>query len=324
VKTRSQQRPRKQGNPDWRRPHQGPSPEIPKVIEELKKYLEPRLFTPLKYRQGNHEKIMRGRLLTLPVIVALLVSLVYRQIAGLSEAVRVLKEEGLLGVKPLEVSKQAVSKRLMNLPGEIWAVLLKQVLEKSQENPQNLKLEVRWQKVRQKFSAIWIADGSTLEQLRKRLKIAPEQKVQLAGKIMMIVEAFTQQPITVWYQEDAKYNDKKWAEELLNKLPISGLLIVDLGFFSFVWFDQFTEEKKFFLTRMREKTSSTVKKVLSEGLSSRDEIIDLGQYRSNPCHHPVRLVSVLWGKTWYRYLTNVLSPEQLSAQEVCDLYRRRW
>ena len=28
--------------------------------------------------------------------------------------------------------------------------------------------------------------------------------------------------------------------------------------------------------------------------------------------------------TWYQYLTNVLSPEQLSAEEVCDLYRRRW
>ena len=46
--------------------------------------------------------------------------------------------------------------------------------------------------------------------------------------------------------------------------------------------------------------------------------------RSNPCHHPVRLVSVLWGKTWYYYLTNVLDDEQLSPQEVCDLYRRRW
>ena len=33
---------------------------------------------------------------------------------------------------------------------------------------------------------------------------------------------------------------------------------------------------------------------------------------------------MLWGKTWYSYLTNVLSPEQLSAEEVCDLYRRRW
>lgn len=38
----------------------------------------------------------------------------------------------------------------------------------------------------------------------------------------------------------------------------------------------------------------------------------------------MRQVSVLWGKTWYHYLTNVLDPEQLSAQQVCDLYRRRW
>lgn len=42
------------------------------------------------------------------------------------------------------------------------------------------------------------------------------------------------------------------------------------------------------------------------------------------CECPVRLVSVLWGTTWYRYLTNVLDPQQLSAQQVCDLYRRRW
>ncbi|CAD5929890.1 hypothetical protein PCC9214_01212 [Planktothrix tepida] len=38
----------------------------------------------------------------------------------------------------------------------------------------------------------------------------------------------------------------------------------------------------------------------------------------------MRLVSVLWGKTWYRYLTNVLDPEELSAQQVCELYRNRW
>ena len=36
------------------------------------------------------------------------------------------------------------------------------------------------------------------------------------------------------------------------------------------------------------------------------------------------MVSVLWGPTWYRYLTNVLDPAQLSAQEVCQVYRRRW
>jgi IS4 transposase len=38
----------------------------------------------------------------------------------------------------------------------------------------------------------------------------------------------------------------------------------------------------------------------------------------------VRLVSVFWGSTWYYYLTNVLDPQILSAQQVCELYRRRW
>jgi len=50
----------------------------------------------------------------------------------------------------------------------------------------------------------------------------------------------------------------------------------------------------------------------------------MGLYRSNPCHHQVRLVSVLWGKTWYYYLTNVTDAQQLSARQVCELYRRRW
>jgi hypothetical protein len=267
---------------------------------------------------------MRDRLLTLPVMVALLVSLVYRQIAGLSEAVRVLKEEGLLWVEPLEVSKQAVSKRLMSLPPEIFVLLLRNVLEKRREISGKVNIAEKWQKVREKFSVIWIADGSTLEQLRKRLKAAEKESGKLAGRIMMIVEAFTQVPVTVWYRKNELCNDKVWAEQLINELPKSGLLIVDLGFFSFPWFDQFTKEEKYFLTRMREKTSYQVKRVLSTGKLYRDEIIILGQYRSNPCHYPVRLVSVLWGNTWYYYLTNVLNSEQLSAEEVCDLYRRRW
>ena len=104
----------KNGNPDFRRQHQTPSPSLPEIEEELFKYLQPSLFTPLKYLPGNHDKLMRDRLLNLPVMVALMLSLVYRQIAGLSEAVRLLKEEGLLWVKPLKVSKQALSKRLLN------------------------------------------------------------------------------------------------------------------------------------------------------------------------------------------------------------------
>ena len=92
---------------------------------------------------GNRcEEVGDLRLLNLPVMVALILSLVYRQIAGLSEAVRVLKEEGLLWVEPIEFSKQALS---------------------------------------------------------KRLKISEDNSSKLGGKIMIIVEAFTQNPVKLWY-----------------------------------------------------------------------------------------------------------------------------
>ncbi|UUO16823.1 hypothetical protein [Dolichospermum heterosporum] len=92
---------------------------------------------------GNRcEEVGDLRLLNLPVMVALILSLVYRQIAGLSEAVRVLKEEGLLWVEPIEFSKQALS---------------------------------------------------------KRLKISEDNSSKLGGKIMIIVEAFNQNLVKLWY-----------------------------------------------------------------------------------------------------------------------------
>jgi len=320
----SRNRERKKGNPDLRRPLNPPTLVLPELEEKIREIVEPSLFTPLKYVPGNHDRLMRDRLLTLPVMVALVVGIVYRQIWGLSEAVKVLKEEGLLWVNPLKVSKQALSKRFLNLPAEIFAALLKRVLERAAESEEEIELEPRWQKIREKFSAVWVADGSTLEELRKRLKIDGDKGTRLGGKIMMIVSAFTGTPVTVWYSENDKSNDKVWCDDLTDKLPKNGLLIVDLGFFSFSWFDDLTNSGKFFLTRAREKTSMQVQKVLSQGTYYKDEIVLLGTYRSNPCQHSVRLVSVLWGDTWYRYLTNVLSPELLSPRDICDLYRGRW
>ena len=162
------------------------------------------------------------------------------------------------------------------------------------------------------------------KKLRKKLKALQESGTVLGGKIMMIVEAFTHHPVATWYNDDAKINDKKFTDLLLEKLPKNGLLIFDLGFFKFPWFDEFTEHQKFFVTRLRAKTSYSVIRCLSKGTFYRDEIIHLGQYRSNPCQYPVRLVSVLWGDNWYYYLTNVVDPRRLSPQHVCELYRIRW
>jgi len=321
----SRSRPFKSTNADLRRRPHFPAPPIDAIERRLWQLLSPATFKPTVGQRNTDGKRLRNRLLTLPVMVAVVLSLVYRQINGLSDLLRVLHMEGLMWVEPLKVSDSGLDKRFRKLPVALFTQLLSQVQQQLATRPSGAGLSEPWQALQHRFSAIWIADGSTLEELRRQLKALREKpQTILAGKLMMVVDLFTHRPVAMHYQENAKVNDKTFSDWLLASLPEGGLLVFDLGFFAFPWFDQFTQSHRYFVTRQREKTAYTRQRLLAQGERYRDEIIEMGQYRSNPCHYPVRMVSVLWGTTWYRYLTNVLDPEQLSAQQVCDLYRRRW
>lgn len=318
-------RPRRQSNPDLRRRSQMPQPTIEAIEATLMSWLTPRTFKPLKDCRGRNDERLRSRLLTLPVMVAIVLSLVYRQIPSLRELLRVLQLEGLLWVAPLKVSLSALSKRLRRLPARLFTELFVAVKEQIDGASVTGVLSEQWQQVNDQFPTIWIADGSTLEALRKRLKIrCTASPSRLAGKMMMVVELLTLRPVKLHYDMKPEANDKAFCDWLMADLPVGGLMVFDLGFFKFGWFDEFTQTSRYFVTRLREKTAYTTTQILDQGPRYRDEIITLGKYRSNPCEHPVRLVSVLWNNTWYTYLTNVLDPTLLSAEKVCDLYRRRW
>jgi hypothetical protein len=79
-------------------------------------------------------------------------------------------------VERIEVSAQAVSKRLRTLPIELFAEIFVQVMERINNQPKNQAIPESWQLVSQKFTVIWIADGSTLEALRRKLKALKEQE----------------------------------------------------------------------------------------------------------------------------------------------------
>lgn len=316
-------RPWSSTNADLRRRIQVPAPAIAELEQRLLEQLSPGSFKPLSGLKGTHQKEMRERVLTLPVMVAVVLSLVYRQINGLSELLRVLQQEDLLWVKPFRVSVEAVSKRLRVLPVSLFSELFEGLMPQLHGSSQ-VSSQV-WQPLRANFSAIWIADGSTLEELRRQLKVLrDEPKTVLGGKMMAVVELLTHRPLKLAYHPNPKANDKTFDHWLLEQLPVGGLLVFDLGFFKFLWFDQFTQQGKYFLTRLREKTAHRKVQTFSSGPRYRDELIELGQYRSNPCQHQLRLVSVLWDTTWYCYLTNVLDPNLLPPHLVCELYRRRW
>lgn len=320
---------RASNNADLRHRAQVPAPEIPDVERSLRELLSPALLAPRQMERHNPKDPnkpirMRARLLTLPVMMVIILSLVFRRLPSLAQAQRLLEEDGLLWVYPLKVSQQAINRRLDTLPAQIVGDLFQEVCSQLKAEPPKETME-RWQHLTQRFSALRAVDGSTLEELAKKCgELRGGTELVLGGRIMVMVELLGLKPVWTRYTEEAGANDKVFASEILEGMPQGGLLVYDLGFFSFPWFDAFTEQGRYFVTRLREKTAYQVVETLSQGPYYRDRIIRLGKYRSNPCKHQVRLVEVLWGKTWHRYLTNVLDPEVLSAQEVCELYRRRW
>jgi hypothetical protein len=321
---------RRRPHPDFRHRSQIPMPAVEDVEQRLTDLLSPSLLAPRQLerrdpRQPQRLIRMRQRLLTLPVMVAIIVSLVWRRLPALAEVQKVLAREGMLWVTPLRVSPQAITKRLDVLPAAVMGQLFAEVCARLPAQAPSSLPHPRWEPVREHFAQVAIVDGSTLEALRKKTQVLQEREgLVLAGKIMVMVDAFSHYPLWQLYTEDAAANDKRFGAELLAAVPVGGLLVFDLGFFSFLWFDDFTAATKFFVTRMREKTAYRTVRVLSHSPYYRDELLHVGQYRSNPCTYPLRMVSVLWQGTWYRYLTNVLDPQVLSARQVCELYRRRW
>ncbi|NJK70555.1 MAG: hypothetical protein HC789_16400 [Microcoleus sp. CSU_2_2] len=68
------------GNPDLRRATQVPAPEIAEIEAKLWYWLSPSSFKPLSLTPDHKKR--RDRLLTLPVMMAVVLSLVYRRISG--------------------------------------------------------------------------------------------------------------------------------------------------------------------------------------------------------------------------------------------------
>ena len=242
---------------DFRRRSQIPMPAVEEVEQHLTALLSPSLLAPRQLerrdpRQPQRLIRMRQRLLTLPVMVAIVVSLVWRRVPAVAEVQKVLAREGLLWIPPLQVSPPAITKRLDVLPAAVMGQLFAEVCTRLQAQAAPSVFHPSWAPVREHFSLIAIVDGSTLEALRKRTQVLRERDgVILAGKTLVMVEAFSHRPLWQLYTEAAAANDKRFAAEILAALPVGGLLVFDLGFFSFLWFDDFTGSQKFFVTRMR-------------------------------------------------------------------------
>ena len=116
------------GNPDFRARTNFPLPPVAAIERRLRAVLTPGLFAARRVDPAGSK--LRDRLLTLPVMAVLMVSLVWRQLPSLSEALRVVAREGLWDLAPFRVSRQALSQRLQALPAALFAHLYEEALQR--------------------------------------------------------------------------------------------------------------------------------------------------------------------------------------------------
>lgn len=177
-------------------------------------------------------------------------------------------------------------------------------------------------------TGVYGLDESTLPKLAKRLpalKALPKgDPGLLAGKLTATFDLRRHLFHSVQIQTKATQNEKVAARAAIATLPVGALVLFDLGYFGFAWFDDLEEAGYHYVSRVREKTSYETIAVLAEHGTTRDSLVWLGAHRADRAAHPVRLIEFTVNGTQRRYLTNVRDPATLSIRQVAELYALRW
>jgi hypothetical protein len=314
---------KKPRNPDHVRRVNVPGPQD----ETLQKHFE-ELLSPAVYAQSAFYRSLdlRDRILNLPVMIAAILAMLWRQIPSVCELTKTLNREGALWMRPAKVSQPALSKRLLTFPAELFQQVLHSLLPKLRERwqarqrplPESVSCALRH------FEHIYAVDGSALEALFRKLKALQDTPAgSLAGKICTVIDLATRLPEQIWYNAEALAHDTNFLAKILSMVHTGTLWIFDRGFYDFAFFDALIDRGGHFITRLKSNAVLRVQTILFHSPEVRDRLILLGG-ENGSCQHMLRLIEVRFGAIWYSYLTSVLDPAILPASVVADLYRRRW
>jgi Transposase DDE domain len=276
-------------NRDHAQRQQRPMMEDEVIAAQLEQLVTPALIAQEKYyrRLG-----MRDRILNLPLMVAAVLTLLWRDVAGVTELTRMLAREGFLWCAPTQVTQQALSQRFLTFPAQIFERIFKVLLpefERKWHNRQQRPLSCRAfyvgkpderaplpesiQFARTKFAKIWAGDGSTLEAIFKKLEsLTTAPTNQLAGKMGVVIDLVTRLPVEIWFESNAKASDMRFESDILNLVKPQTLILLDRGFCHYQFWQQLIERNVHLITRLNNGASFAVERVLTNSCSIRDGI----------------------------------------------------
>lgn len=272
----------------------------------------------------------RGRpaLLSLEQLYLALLIGVLRQTPPLSTIWRRLYLEETGTFAPVQVTYEAVRKRLLTAGSNALEHLFEMVSRglaqwSHAQQPSALSLAP--------FASQVVAlDESTFDRLQRLtpdLRDVPAGDPHLLpGKLAGLFDLRLQRWVRVQFRADGLASCNTGILCLLEGLAPGSLILADLGYFSFPWFDYLTGQGYWWVSRLKDGVSYQIKEVLAYDDASGllDAIVWLGAYRADRAAYAVHLVCFSFQGTQYRYLTNVLDGTHLSMGDIAQLYARRW
>jgi len=301
--------------------HSISAPSSEQIQERLTEIVHPATLAQVDY---FHKLGLRERTLGLIVMVGLVVDMIWRQISGVNEMVRLIQTESMLWVSPRKVSQQAFSQRLTSLPAQLFLNILLSVLPLMQqrwaERERPLPPEMDWALAQ--YREVQAVDGSTLDALIRKiglLKDLPHNP--LAGKITALLNLGSRLPSQIWYDSDPKAQDQRFWSQILAAVQANSLLIFDLGYTNFAVFAQLTLAHVKFITRAKSNLAYVFERALHNTARVHDSLVWIGPEDQRQL---LRLVEVLYEGKWYRYLSNELDAQRLPTAYLVALYWQRW
>ena len=301
--------------------HSITAPNAEQIQERLTEIVRPATLAQMDYFRSLG---LRERTLSLVVMVAFVLEMIWRQIGGVNELVRLIQTESMLWASPRKVSQPALSQRLISLPSDLFLKILLSILPLMQkrwaERKRPLPPEIAW--AQERYSTVTLVDGSTLDALIRKLGLLKDlPQNPLAGRMTCLLNLCSRLPTQIWYESDPKAHDQRFWPQILEVLKANSLLIFDLGYINFEMFAKLTLAQVKFITRAKSNLVYSFERGLIKTATVRDSLVWIGPEDSRQL---VRLVEVLYGKTWYRYLSNELDAERLPAAYLVALYWQRW
>ena len=247
------------------------------ISHQLEKLVKPCVYNQLAYYRSLG---MRERILGLPLMLAAVLTLVWRQVPSCRELNRMLARENLLWAKATSVSQQALSQRLLTFPASMFEKVLADLLvilnhrwHQRQKRP--LPLSVNY--ANQHFERLWIVDASTLEALFRKLKSLEGSNLgTLGGRICAVVDLKTRYPVQTWFHERPYAHESNFTPQLLELVTPKTLLLLDRGFWNYRLFEQLRQLQSDFVTRLKTNAQYKSVSILSQSSTHRDTLIRLG------------------------------------------------